>query len=654
MMRSFVRSVLQFAIRTPSFRMVALALVYSAVLSLCIALAYLLRFDFDLPDWLSRNFLPLCATVVCVHLLCMFPFRQFDGLLGYFSAPDLKRVMLASLSAVAVLGVLRLTLGIEFAPPRGVLLMHYFLSVVALSSLRLTFRRLRRIASYGTLRTTGKTRLVGIVGAGDCGAALAKELLAKPWLALAPVVFFDDHRDSRCSIHGLPVAGTPETIPEFKLKLELDEIIIAMPSAPAKRVRDILRLSREAGLSCRTVPSVDQLATGSISVSSVRPVEIHDLLGRAPVEIKGEAVREEIHGRTVMVTGAGGSIGSELCRQILAYGPATLMLVERSEPQLFVIEQELLGEKSDVQLLPIVGDITQRSRMREIFRRFRPEIIFHAAAHKHVPMMEAQPDEAIRNNVFGSALLADLAVEYAVERFIHISTDKAVNPTNVMGATKRLAEMYLQSLAARMSRTKFMAVRFGNVLGSSGSVVPTFRRQIAAGGPVTVTHPEVTRYFMTIPEAVSLVLQSSAFGKGGEIFVLDMGNPVRIVDLANQMIALSGLTPGRDIEVAFTGLRPGEKLYEELSHGGESVTPTAHPKIARLVAPPLHHSYVASFFAELAVAVEEGHSDPTTLKLLLAKMLPEYTPFLDPASVSARPDASVAQAPVLSTALPLN
>ena len=653
-MTRLLRSVLQFAVRTPAFRVVALALLYSAVIGICIVFAYLLRFDFILPDWLDSRFFALCTIVVGVHLLCMFPFHQFDGLLGYFSAPDLKRLVLASLTAVLILGALRLTLGIDFAPPRGVLLMHFFLSVMALSSLRLTFRTLRRIAAHGTLKTSGKVRIVGIVGAGDCGASLAKELLAKPWLALEPVVFFDDHRDPRCSIHGLPLAGTPECIPEMKATLELDEIIIAMPSAPAKRVRDILRLSREAGLPCRTVPSVDQLATGTISVSSVRPVEIHDLLGRAPVEIKGDAVMEELRGRTVMVTGAGGSIGSELCRQILSYGPATLMLVERSEPNLFLIEQELIAEKSDVQLLPIVGDITQRSRMREIFRRLRPEVIFHAAAHKHVPMMEAQPDEAIRNNVLGTALLADMAIEYSVERFIHISTDKAVNPTNVMGATKRLAEMYLQSLATKMSRTKFMAVRFGNVLGSSGSVVPTFRRQIAAGGPVTVTHPDVTRYFMTIPEAVSLVLQSSVFGKGGEIFVLDMGSPIKIVDLAMQMIALSGLTPGRDIEVAFTGLRPGEKLYEELSHGGESVTATAHPKIARLVAPPLHHTFVGSFLSELTVAIEEGHSDPETFKLLLAKMLPEYQPYLNGTAAPALSDAPAHKAEPFSGALPLN
>ena len=634
MIRSLVVSFLQIVLRGHSIRLIGLTLAYAAVIGLCITTAFLLRFDFDIPEWVRPNLFQLCAMTVGVHLLCMFAFHQYDGLLSYFSTPDLKRLMLACTSAVLIMGTFRLTLGIEFAPPRGVLLMHYFLTVPALSALRLSFRRIRQLAISNSARSKTKARRVGIVGAGDCGADLAKELLAKPWHALDPVAFFDDHRNTMCSVHGITVAGRPESISEFKGKLDLDEIIIAMPSAPARRIRDVLILAREAGLPCRTVPSLDQLATGRVSVSNLRPVEIHDLLGRDPVEIKGDAVRAEIEGRTVMVTGAGGSIGSELCRQILSFRPAALILVERSEPQLFAIEQELSGIEGAT-VLPVVGDVTRRGRMIEIFRRFRPEVIFHAAAHKHVPMMELQPEEAIRNNIFGTALLADLAIDHGVGRFVLISTDKAVNPTNVMGATKRLAEMYLQSLATRSSRTKFMAVRFGNVLDSSGSVVPTFKRQIAEGGPVTVTHPEVTRFFMTIPEAVSLVLQSSALGRGGDIFVLDMGKPVRIVDLAVQMITLSGLTPHKDIEIVFSGLRPGEKLYEELSHGGESVSATAHPKIARLVSAPLHHTYVGAFLAELAAALKEGDLNADELKDLLAKMLPEYTPFV-PSTSQAR------------------
>jgi FlaA1/EpsC-like NDP-sugar epimerase len=607
---------------------IALTGAYALVIALSITFAFLLRFDFDIPRWLIPDLHAICTVAVCVHLLCLFPFRQFDGLLSYFSTPDLKRLMLASGSAVLVMAALRLALGVNAAPPRGVILMHYCLSVMGISAMRLSFRGVRGMVYKTNARRNGRARRVGIVGAGDCGAALAKDLLTKPWLKLKPVTFFDDNHRSGCSVHGVAVVGHTNRILEFKRKLEIDEIIIAMPSASPKRIREVLKLCRDAGLSCRTVPSLGQLATGHVSVSNLRPVEIHDLLGRAPVEMMDKAVRSEIQGRIVMVTGAGGSIGSELCRQILSFGPSKLVLVERSEPQLFSIEQELRGEFTSAELRPVVADITRSGRMREVFRRFRPAIVFHAAAHKHVPMMEMQPDEAIRNNVFGTALLADLAVEYAVERFIHISTDKAVNPTNVMGATKRLAEMYIQSLSTRLTKTKFMAVRFGNVLGSSGSVVPTFKRQIAAGGPITVTHPDVTRFFMTIPEAVSLVLQSSTLGKGGDIFVLDMGKPVRIVDLAMQMIALSGLTPHKDIEIAFTGLRPGEKLYEELSHGGESVTATTHPKITRLVAPPLHCSYVGAFMSEMSAALDESHADPATLKEMMARMLPEYTPFL--------------------------
>ena len=643
MMRAAARSVLCLILRVRSVRSIALTFAYGSVLGLSIALAYQLRFDFNIPDRLHSGLWSVCTMVVGIQILCMFAFHQFDGLLSYFSTPDLKRLILSCSSAVVALGMLRLAFGVEFAPPRGVLLIDYFLSVAALGGMRLSFRHVRRLAFLAGDRAKRKQRRVAIIGAGDSGAALAKDLLKKPWLALQPVAFFDDYRDRLCSVHGVPVVGPPERIPEFKAKLHLDEIIIAMPSAPAKRISVLLKLIREAGLPCRTVPSMDQLATGRISVSNVRPLEIGDLLGRAPVEISGEALREVIEQRTVLVTGAGGSIGSELCRQILSFNPTALVLVERSEPQLFAVEQELRTHLRGVSLLPVVGDVTRRGRMLEIFRRFRPGVVFHAAAHKHVPMMEDQPEEAIRNNVFGTALVARLAMDFCVERFVLISTDKAVNPTNVMGATKRLAEIYVQSLATHSSATKFMAVRFGNVLGSSGSVVPIFERQIAAGGPVTVTHPEVTRFLMTIPEAVSLVLQSSAFGKGGDIFVLDMGKPVRILDLALQMISLSGLTPHEDIEIAFTGLRPGEKLYEELSQAVETVTPTPHPKIARLVSGPLHYSYVESFLTELSAALQGDVDDSEHLKALLAKMLPEYSPYLR-ASIPrvCRPESMVA------------
>ena len=627
MIRSLASSMVRTAWKVRVIRYLALAATYSIAFAASLVIAYLLRFDFDLPSWVMATLLPIGAAALGVKLMGMVFFHQFDGLLTYFSRPDLRRLVFACASSSLVLGLIRLVEGVQFAPPRGVLLIDLLLCIVILSSTRLGFRWLRTVGFSKTPRFAGKTRCVGIIGAGDSGAGLARELQAKPWLGLQPVAFLDDHRDTKSSVHGIPVIGTPERMEVLKDRWNLEEIIIAMPAAPARRIREIVQLAQQANLPCRTVPGLDQLATGRVSVSSIRPVEIADLLGRAPVEVKVGAVREIIQGSTVMVTGAGGSIGSELCRQILSFGPARLLLVERSEPQLFAIEQELRAAPHGELVVPLVADIGNRARMREIFRRFQPAAVFHAAAHKHVPMMEMQPDEAIRNNVLATAQLGELAVESGVERFVFISTDKAVNPTSVMGATKRLAEIYLQSLTARLPKTKFMAVRFGNVLGSSGSVVPIFTRQIAAGGPVTITHPEMTRFFMTIPEAVTLVLQSSALGKGGDIFILDMGKPMPILDLAHQMIALSGLKPHEDIEIAFTGLRPGEKLYEELSHGHESVTVTEHPKITRLLSPPMPPGDISLFLADLADALDDGVFDPATLRELLVTMVPEYTPF---------------------------
>jgi len=627
MIRLFLRPFVRAVWRIQALRSAFLTVTYGTVLTWCLWMSYQLRFDFNVPPLVGADMLTVGTVTVGIQLLGLFFFHQFDGLLTYFSAPDLKRLLGACTSSSLVLGLFWLAGGLESAPPRGVILTDFVLSIMALSATRFVFRYGRSLTSSRATGSGRKPRRVGIVGAGDSGAALARELLAKPWLALRPVAFFDDNRNTQSSIHGIPVVGRPERIGELSAWLRLEEVIIAMPSASPKRIRDVLKLTQDAGLPCRTVPSLDQLATGRVNVSVLRPVEIQDLLGRDPVHIQVADVWRSLRGRTVMVTGAGGSIGSELCRQILTFGPDKLLLVERSEPQLFAIEQELRAIVAGDVLEALVGDVTRRDRMREIFRRFQPDVIFHAAAHKHVPMMESQPEEAIRNNIFGTVQLADLAVEHRVERFVLISTDKAVNPTNVMGATKRVAELYLQSLAADGSRTEFMAVRFGNVLGSSGSVVPTFARQIAEGGPVTITHPEITRFFMTIPEAVTLVLQSSAFGKSGDIHVLDMGKPVKIVDLATQMIALSGFTPHRDIEIVFTGLRPGEKLYEELSHGNESVIATAHPKITRLVSPPMPRSDIRAFLAELAEALDEGAFDPAGLKELLTTMVPEYTPF---------------------------
>ncbi len=384
---------------------------------------------------------------------------------------------------------------------------------------------------------------------------------------------------------------------------------------------------REARLACRTIPSLDQLALGQVRVSQLRNVEVQDLLGRERIQLETQSIQLVLRDQVVMVTGAGGSIGSELCRQIATYEPSRLLLVDRSEPHVFKIEQELIALGHGQRIVPLVGDILDHARMEQVFAGFHPQVIFHAAAHKHVPMMESQPGEAINNNSLGTAQLAQVALGFEVDRFVLISSDKAINPTSVMGATKRLAEIYVQALsAAHPCHTKFMAVRFGNVLGSSGSVVPVFQRQIAEGGPVKVTHPEMTRYFMTIPEACMLVLQSAAQGRGGEIFVLDMGKPVKIVDLARQMIELSGLKPDEDVHIEFIGMRPGEKLFEELRHSGENFAPTTHEKIFRFVAQPVDLPEIRKTLQTLRAHVD--HAEPEEIKRLLRLAVPEYQPDL--------------------------
>jgi FlaA1/EpsC-like NDP-sugar epimerase len=697
--------------RSPGIRFAALLIAYTFVLTASQWLAYGLRFDFDIPSDQRALFQTHWSWVIPLKLLVLGLSGQFAGLLSYFSIPDLRRIFYASSISSLSLLLIRYYYPEFYPAPRGVILVDFFFTFASLVAVRLGLRMFRERFMVPDSRPRHEARRVAIIGAGDVGAALARELLTKRGLGLHPVAFFDDdHTKWRSRMHDIPVVGAPERLLDQKLNLELEEAIIAMPSAPAKRIGEIVKLLQRARLKFETVPSMDQLATGQVKVI--------------------------LHGRVVMVTGAGGSIGSELCRQIASFGPQRLLLVDQSEVQAFPIEQELIESGFGEIVYPVVADIRDLVRIRSLFRRFAPAVIFHAAAHKHVPMMENQPSEAIRNNTLGTANLAELALEFGVDRFVLVSTDKAINPTNVMGATKRLAEIFLQSLYASInesslapsdaekakvrgatesserwegtasreasvtsghltgraweaspasrdisepqiksglkgplvprwiaqgvplaatptsplapsdgervgpppseslrlgevkgsSKTKFMAVRFGNVLGSSGSVIPIFNKQIAAGGPVKVTHPDVTRYFMTIPEAASLVLQSAAQGSGGEIFVLDMGKPVKIVDLARQLIELSGLKPDEDIEIVFTGLRPGEKLFEELSHKGENITPTQHPKVMRFVCEPLPLKEVRMHLDELCAALDL--TEPNQLKLMLKKAVPEYQPYL--------------------------
>jgi FlaA1/EpsC-like NDP-sugar epimerase len=614
--------------RSLGVRAILLIAAYSLILAVSRWLALYLRFESEIPPDHFQRFQQNWAWEIGIKLLFLVLFGQLSGLLSYFSVPDLRRLFYGTATASGVLLLTRYLFPLYYGVPRGYLLIDWLLSFGGLALLRLGFRVLRERYFSPVARKGSRVRRVGILGAGDVGANLARELMTKRGLGLHPVAFFDDDASKwRSRVHDIPVVGAPEDLLKQDLDLQLDQVIIAMPSASAKRIGELVRLLQRTRLRFSTVPSVDQLATGIVKVSQIRDVEIQDLLGRDSVEIETGDIRDLLENRVVMVTGAGGSIGSELCRQIAAFNPKRLLLLEQSEVQMFQIEQDLIERGFGGIALPLVGDVLDKARVRQILERFHPEVIFHAAAHKHVPMMELQPGEAIKNNTFGTALLAELSVEFGVREFVLISTDKAINPTNVMGASKRLAEVFLQAFsAANPGKTKFIAVRFGNVLGSSGSVIPIFKKQIAAGGPVRVTHPEVTRYFMTIPEASGLVLQAATQGAGGEIFVLDMGKPVKIVDLARQLIELSGLRPDEDIEIHFTGLRPGEKLFEELSYAGENTAPTTHPKIMRFVTQPLELTIVRRLLDGLLKEINTAEADQ--LKLRLQEAVPEYRPYL--------------------------
>jgi FlaA1/EpsC-like NDP-sugar epimerase len=459
----------------------------------------------------------------------------------------------------------------------GVLMLDMFTTIMLLSGVRMAVR-LYHEEFFSEHRGTARRFL--IVGAGNAGEALLREMMRRKDSQYEVVGFVDDDPVKQgMEIHGIPVLGTVDNLPQICNKQNIDEIAIAIPTATRNQLRRVVQVCQGTKIRFSTVPSLTDIAEGKLQVSQMRDVEINDLLGREVVNLDMEKIRHFLNDKVILVTGAGGSIGSEMCRQVCAFKPRQLLLVEQAENPLFFIERELQKSFPRAPLESIIADITDKYRVEQILSRYRPHVVIHAAAHKHVPLMEQNPGEAIKNNINGTRTVANAADAFGAECFVMISTDKAVNPTSIMGSSKRVAEMYIQDLN-KTSKTHFVTVRFGNVLGSNGSVIPIFKQQIAAGGPVTITHPEMRRYFMTIPEASQLVLQAAAMGQGGEIFVLDMGDPVKIVDLAMELITLSGFRPGEDIEIEFTGLRPGEKLFEELSIEGEDMAATQHPKIA--------------------------------------------------------------------------
>ena len=609
-----------------SARTLALCAVYATIIAVSFYFAYMLRFDFKFEDIAQHTEMQhiLLPIFMAVEFVALLLFRQFRIVAGYFYMRDMFLLVWSQVFAFSLLYLIGVFIE-PFYIPRGVLLICFMVMVGILSAFRIGMRLLREkmLAPVSAADRTVKSR-IAIIGAGNLGSSLASDLMAKKHLGINPVVFFDDDNlKIGRQIMGLEVERIPEDFSQMKKKYMIDKAIIASAKFPASRLSDITTALSKIGVNVLMQPSYFDFAMGRTKLAPVREVNVLDVLGRPSVDLDDETIGDSLCGKVVMVTGAGGSIGSELCRQIAMRKVHTLLLVEHCEVQLFKIEQDLISRKYGIIIKPFVASVCDGPRMERIIGRFKPQIIFHAAAHKHVPMMESQPGEALKNNVLGTWTVADAASRLGVEKFVMISTDKAVNPTNVMGASKRFAELVVQSMQARAgNNTQFVAVRFGNVLGSSGSVIPTFKRQIEEGGPLTLTHPDVTRYFMTIPEAVGLVLQCSAFANGGEIFVLDMGEPIKIIDLARRMITLSGFEPDKDIKIEIIGLRHGEKLYEELQNKDERLVRTPHNRIFCFNCESEKYEDVYKYVSQIKSIADT--SSINDLKKFIGQVVPEY------------------------------
>lgn len=581
-------------------------------------------------EWLEI-YPPLLLFFLIVKLPVFGFFKQYRGWWRYVGISDLRSILLASLTSTSIIVVcwfaagwndaIRVSLpaGLE-RPAEGVCVADVFATVFILGALRVVIR----LHFEGTAQA-GRLKRFLIVGAGNAGESLLREIQRMPTAQYDVVGFIDDDPVKRGTrIHGMPVLGTVEQLPEICEKRHIEEIAVAMPSASHQQLRRVVQVCGGTKIRFSTVPSLTDIASGKLRVSQIRKVEINDLLGRfgrEEVELDLDMIEAFARDKVILVTGAGGSIGSEMCRQLCTFSPRLLLLIEQAENPLFYIERELRRDFSAVDFKTLVCNITDKTRVCEVFEKYKPQVVIHAAAHKHVPLMELNACEAIKNNVLGTKIVADAADNCGTTNFVMISTDKAVNPTSIMGSSKRIAEMYIQDMSTT-SKTHFVTVRFGNVLGSDGSVVPIFKKQIAEGGPVTVTHPEMKRYFMTIPEASQLVLQAATMGKGGEIFVLDMGEPVKIVDLARELITLSGFKPGEDIEIKFTGPRAGEKLFEELSIQGEDMQRTRHPKIGIWKNIPMDREKLRASIDQLASVARADNHDGLVDKI--RELIPQY------------------------------
>lgn len=616
----------QFLVRISAARVAILFLFHAVVFASCYALATMIRFDFRVPDTYATIVRDTMPIVVGVELLAGLVFGFYRGWWRYVGIADVVRLVLGLTTSTAILGLLWRG-ALTFAPrvdmagvSRGALLINFAFTLLTLFAARLLVR-IGRDRFRPATRTKAAKRVL-IIGAGDAGETLARELEHRPQLGMRVVAFVDDHRAKWHSfIRGIKVTGPIASVAEIAEMHGAEEALIAIPSASGARIREIIRHLSEAGLESKTIPGIDHLVSGKVQVTQLRPVNVEDLLRRQRVELPGDPVRAMFQGKRVVVTGAGGTIGSELASQILSFEPEHLVLLERSEYALYEVRKRLTREAPDAggRITNALVDIQQSENVRSLLRRVKPHIVLHAAAHKHVPLGEENPAEYVRNNSLATRDLAELCDAAGVDRFVLISTDKAINPTSVMGASKRAAEILLLDVARRSRTMQVAAVRFGNVIGSSGSVIPLFMEQIAQGGPITVTHPDVTRYFLRTSEAVSLVLQAATLGNKGDVFMLDMGEPLKIVDLARDLIRLSNHTE-EEIPIVFSGLRPGEKLFEEIRLHGESIQPTIHPQIVVTAAPQPDADAVATWIGRVYEAQHRG-DDVTTL---LRELIPEY------------------------------
>ncbi len=556
-------------------RMLIILVVDIIIIWIAIGASYLFRFDGDIPANYQTQMLVFAITTTVICGISLSFFRMYRRMWQYASINEIIELVKAIVIGVVVSYVVAHLIHGQRVP-LSVTSRTFELMLLFMGGSRFLWRLIR----VNRTRKSDLTNHILVVGAGDCGALIAKEITTSASFKGSRLIGFidDDVYKRNMQVLGYPVLGNRDHIASIVQSHEVHDIVIAMPSAKRSDISDMINICKLTGAKVKIIPAINDFISGSLAVQTLRNVEVEDLLGREPVKLDLEGIMGYVTGKTVMITGAGGSIGSELSRQIASFQPDLLILLGHGENSIYTIEMELRSKYPHVLLETVIADIQDRKRMEDVFARYRPQVVFHAAAHKHVPLMERNPSEAVKNNIFGTKNVADCADRYGAERFVMISTDKAVNPSSVMGATKRIAEMYIQSINTT-SKTQFVAVRFGNVLGSRGSVIPRFKEQIEAGGPVTVTDRDMVRYFMTIPEAVQLVIQAGSFAKGGEIFILDMGKPVRILDLAQDLIRLSGLEPYADIDIEFTGMREGEKLFEELLTTAEATTATHHERI---------------------------------------------------------------------------